>query len=91
MWLESLNFDVSNLSIFGICEYKMSQIFDFAPAQEISVSKIKKVSIYDVEEGSSVLQAAYTLVIFYIGVSDIFFGCNIYMMAQKFSNSFFVS
>ena len=68
----------------------MSQNFDFAPAQEISVSKIKKVSIYDVEEGSSVLQAAYTLVIFYIGVSDIFL-CNIYMMAQKFSNSFFVS
>jgi len=69
----------------------MSQNFDFAPAQEISVSKIKKVSIYDVEEGSSVLQAAYTLVIFCIGVSDSFFGCNIYMMAQKFSNSFFVS
>ena len=84
MWLESLNFDVSNLSIFGICEYKMSQIFDFAPAQEISVSKIKKVSIYDVEEGSSVLQAAYTVVIFYIGVSDIFFVQYLYDGAKNF-------
>ena len=84
MWLESLNFDVSNLSIFGICEYKMSQNFDFAPAQEISVSKIKKVSIYDVEEGSSVLQAAYTLVIFCIGVSDIFFVQYLYDGAKIF-------